>query len=342
MMLSATVNTLLQFAAARWAIAIAFFIAWTSILLLVKRLCLSAARRYAIGRPRLQHLEVFLSALSPSLTIAIVAVGVAIAAQVWQMPPRWQADIDLLVMGGMVAALVVFADQVTRLWLHREAVRQPLFDEGYGIVSGAIRGVIIALGILMFLESAGISIGPLLASLGIGSLAIALGLQETVKNMFSGFFVIADKPLVVGDFVKLESGQEGQLVKLGWRSSKFQMLSDSVVIVPNSKLVDSIVTNYRANDGEIAVAVDFGVLSINDPALVERIAQEVALEVMRTVEGGVPNFKPCVRFQGITGNVMNLSVVMRATSSESIRAVRHEFVKGVLARFLREGVKSPA
>jgi small-conductance mechanosensitive channel len=341
MMFSATTNTLLQFAAARWALAIVFFIAWTAILQLVKRLSLRVARNYAVGRPRLQHLEVLVAALAPSLTIAIISSGIAIAAQIWQMPPRWQTDINLLVMAGMVAALVVFADQVTRLWLRRQAVRQPLFDESYGIVSGAIRGVIIALGILMFLQGAGISIGPLLASLGIGSLAIALGLQETVKNMFAGFFVIADKPLVVGDFVKLESGQEGQLVKLGWRTSKFQMLTDSIVVVPNSKLVDSIVTNYRANDGEIAVAVDLGVLSTNDPVLVERIAEEVALEVMRTVEGGVPKFKPDVRFHGVTGNVTNLSVTMRATSSESIGAVRHEFIKRVLARYLHEGIKTP-
>ena len=95
-----------------------------------------------------------------------------------------------------------FADRIARLWLRREATRYPLFAEGYGIVTGAVRGVIIALGLLMFLESVGISIGPLLASLGIGSLAIALALQETVKNMFSGFFLIADQVDFIGFVIR--------------------------------------------------------------------------------------------------------------------------------------------
>jgi small-conductance mechanosensitive channel len=341
-MMSQPNKALLQFAAARWVIAIGVFIAWTAVLLLVKRVLLRTAARCFTGHPKLQQIEALLAALSPAISIVIVASGAAIGAQVWQMPPHWQADIDILVMGGMIAALVVFADRMTHLWLRSGAARYPLFNESYGIVTGAIRGLIIALGVLMFLQSAGVSIGPILASLGIGSLAIALGLQETVKNMFSGLFVIADKPLVVGDFVKLETGQQGQLIKLGWRSSKFMMLNEGTVVVPNSKLVDSILTNYRASDGEIALTVDLAVLASNDLARVEHVTQEVADEVMRTVDGAVPEFKCSIRFSEQVGSATSLSVIMRAKSAEVISEVRHELVKRVLARYQREEIKTPS
>jgi len=137
-----------------------------------------------------------------------VVSGIAIAAQIAPLPGVWRADVAIIVTGGIIGAVVIFADKICRLWLQLAAARHPLFADGYGLVTGAVRGIIIALGLLMFLQSVGISIGPLLASLGIGSLAIALAGQETVKNLLSGFFLIADKPMEVGDYVKLQSGEE--------------------------------------------------------------------------------------------------------------------------------------
>jgi small-conductance mechanosensitive channel len=333
-------NRLLQMAGSRWVIAASVLAGWIIILLGLKRGLLAMSRR-AIQQPHLQHLAPLIDAVSPALTVAIVVTGIEVAAQIAPLPQAWGADIAIIVTGGVIAALVVFADKICRLWLRRAAARYALFAEGYGLVNGAVRVTIIALGLMMFLQNVGISIGPLLASLGIGSLAIALALQETVKNMFSGVFLIADKPLEVGDYVKLQSGQEGQLFKLGWRSSKFRMLTSEVVVVPNSQLVDSIVTNYRAPDGDVAVTIDLAVLNSNDPAHVERIAQEVAHEALAAVTLDRSSYEPEVLFQGISGNLINLTVLIHAPSSDLIAAVRSEFIKRVLARFAQEEIKLP-
>ncbi|MBV8359995.1 MAG: mechanosensitive ion channel [Deltaproteobacteria bacterium] len=309
---------------------------WIIVLLGLKRVLLSLFRR-----PHLQHLASLVDAIAPALTLAIVVSGIEIAAQIAPLSQGWRSDIAIIQTGGVVAALIIFADKISRLWLRHAATRYSLFTEGYGLVTGAVRGIIIALGLLMFLESVGISIGPLLASLGIGSLAIALASQETLKNMFSGVFLIADKPLEVGDYVKLESGQEGQLFELGWRSSKFRMLTSEVVVVPNSQLIDSIVTNYRAPDGRVAISIDFAVLNSNDPARVERVVLEVAHETMASVASERSSYEPEVLFRGINGNLINLTVLIHARSSDSIAAVRSEFVKRALARFASEDIKLP-
>jgi small-conductance mechanosensitive channel len=323
-----------------WIIAACLLAGWIIVLLGLKRVSTALIGRLT-NRPQFQHLTSLVDAVASALTIAIVVSGIVVAAQAAPLPKVWRADVAIVVTGGWIAALVVFADKILQLWLRREASRYPLFAGGYGIVTGAVRGIIVALGVLMFLDSVGISIGPLLASLGIGSLAIALALQETVKNMFSGFFLIADKPLDVGDYVKLQSGQEGQLFKLGWRSSKFRMLTNEVVVVPNSQLVDSIVTNYRASDGDLAVSVDLGVLNSNDLPHVERIVREVAREVMASIGADGSDYDPQVLFQGVSGNLVNLTVLLHTRSSDAIGMVRSEFIKRTLARFAREEIKLP-
>ena len=335
------VNSILHLDGSWWAIAAGVLAAWVIILLALKR-ALLAVFRWLLRDTQLQYITPLIDALGPALTIAIVVSGFAISAQIAPLSEVWRSDVEIVLKGGMVAALVIFTDRICRFWLRRSATRYPLFDEGYGIVTGAVRGIIVALGLLMFLESVGISIGPLLASLGIGSLVVALALQETVRNMFSGFFLIADKPLEVGDYVKLQSGQEGQLFELGWRSSKFRMVTSEVVVVPNSKLIDSIVTNYRASAGEVAVAIDLAVLNSNNPVHLERVVREVGREVMASVGPGGSDREPQVLFQGISGNLINLTVLLHSRSSETIGTVRSEFIKRALARFAREEIKLPA
>jgi len=334
------VTRLLHLVESRWVLAATVLAGWVLVLLGLKRAFLALFSRLT-QRSQLQHLKSVIDSVAPALTIVIMVSGVEIAAQTAPLSEVWRADVTIVTMGGWVAALVIFADRISRLWLRRAAPRYPLFAGGYDIVTGAVRGIIVALGLLMFLESVGISIGPLLASLGIGSLAIALALQETVKNMFSGFFLIADKPLEVGDYVKLQGGQEGQLFKLGWRSSKFRMLTNEVVVVPNSQLIDSIVTNYRASDGDIAVAIDLAVLNSNNPAHVERVVQEVAREVMAAVSPDGSGYEPQVLFQGISSNLINLTALIHTRSGDSIATVRSEFIKRLLARFAREEIKLP-
>ncbi len=339
-MLAHLTASISRWADSQWLVAAVVLAGWIFVLSILKQAAVILSHR-VVKWPRLRILSVLIDAIAPEATLLIVVSGIEIAAQTASLGEPWRSDVRAVVIAGFVAALVIFADRIVRLWLRRAAAWYPLFSDGYGLVTGAVRGIIIALGLLMFLESVGISIGPLLASLGIGSLAIALALQETVKNTFSGFFLIADKPLEVGDYVKLQSGQEGQLFKLGWRSSKFRMLTNEVVVVPNSQLVDSIVTNYRIADGSIGIPIDLAVLNSNDPAHVERVVREVARETMSSVSANGTDHEPYVLFRGMSGNLINLTVLVQAPSSDLIGDLRSEFIKRALARFAREEIRLP-
>jgi len=174
---------------------------------------------------------------------------------------------------------------------------------------------------------------------GLGSLAIALALQETVKNTLSGFFVVIDKPLEVGDYVKLSSGQEGWLTQLGWRSSKFRMMNDNIVVVPDSQLVDAILTNLRAPDGALSVEVDPNVAAEADLQQVESVTREAASEAMKYANDNGSKFAPSVYFQNASGNSFGLTVFLRVAESAAIERVRHEFVKRVTESYRQKDIR---
>lgn len=121
------------------------------------------------------------------------------------------------------------------------------------------RIIIFAIGILIILNSLGISITPILATLGVGGLAVALALQDTLSNLFSGFHIAIARQIRVGDYVKLDSGEEGYIADINWRTTKIKMLPNNVALVPNEKLTKAIITNYYLPDKEMAVLINLGV-----------------------------------------------------------------------------------
>ena len=109
------------------------------------------------------------------------------------------------------------------------------------------------------LNGLGLSITPMLTALGVGGLAVALALQDTLANLFAGVYITIAGQIRVGDYLRLDSGQEGYVADIGWRSTRIRMLPNNLVLVPNAKLSQAIVTNYYLPDRELAVLVEVGV-----------------------------------------------------------------------------------
>ncbi len=225
----------------------------------------------------------------------------------------------------------------TRL-LRASADRVEFLRTAGGIVQGVVRGIILGLGLLMVLDTLGFSITPLLASLGIGSLAVALGLQDTLANCFAGLYIVADHPIQVGDFVRLESGQEGYVTHIGWRSTRVRMLANNLVVLPNSKVISSVLTNYSRPDQELAVLVELRVPSVSDLGQIERVTGAVAKQIMQAIPGGVPGFEPFVRYHTVGESGIEFTVILRARQFEDQYLIKHEFIKALLARYRQEGI----
>jgi len=146
---------------------------------------------------------------------------------------------------------------------------------------------IIIVGVIIVLGVAGIEITPLLASLGVAGLAIALALQETLANFFSGIYIIADKTFGVGDAIQLSSGELGRVEKIGTRSTRIKTFDNTVVTLTNDQIAKSRVINLSAANEIIRSKVSVGVGYNSDPDQVKDLLEKIAREQEKVVKDSV-------------------------------------------------------
>ncbi|MEW6203168.1 MAG: mechanosensitive ion channel domain-containing protein, partial [bacterium] len=173
-----------------------------------------------------------------------VAVGIYLGVAISELPERHiyylGKTINVIVLFSITVALANLAGMIFKDYIHKSGL--PILTTG--ITYGILKGTIYIIGLLIILNILGISITPLITALGVGGLAVALALQDTLANLFAGIHILMEKSVRVGDFVKLETGQEGYVEDITWRTTRIKMLPNNMVIIPNSKLSQSIVTNY--------------------------------------------------------------------------------------------------
>lgn len=203
------------------------------------------------------------------------------------------------------------------------------------------RVVILVVGVLIALDKIGVAITPILTALGVGGLAVALALRDTLENLFAGFHILATKQIKVGDYIRLQSGEEGFVEDITWRNTILRQPANNLIIVPNSKLSTSIIINFHMPQPEMNVIVSVGVSYDSDLEKVERVTLEVAREVQKEVEGGVPDFEPRIRLMSFGDFSINFNVILRAKDFESQHPLRHEFIKRLKKRYEQEGIKIP-
>lgn len=240
----------------------------------------------------------------------------------------------------ILATTFVGAGAATRL-IRSLAVAQAGLAASTSIFEHITRIVVVAVGLLVLLQTLGVSIAPLLAALGVGGLAVALALQDTLSNLFAGLHILASKKVVPGDYVRLDSGEEGYVVDITWRNTTIRQLPNNLVIVPNAKLASAIVTNFHQPVQELSVLVDVGVSYASDLEKVEQVTSEVGAEVMREVPGGVPEHEPFIRYHTFDESSIGFTVILRAREFTDQFLLKHEFVKRLHRRYESEGIEIP-
>ncbi|HVL90155.1 MAG TPA: mechanosensitive ion channel family protein, partial [Actinomycetota bacterium] len=203
------------------------------------------------------------------------------------------------------------------------------------------RLIVFIVGFLVLLQTFGVSITPMLTALGVGGLAIALALQDTLANLFAGLQLLAAKKVRLGDFIRLDSGDEGEVIDINWRNTSLRQLPNNIVIVPNSRLATAIITNFHMPQTEMAVVFQMGVAYDTDLEHVERVTIEVATETMREVPGAIRTFEPFVRYHTFGDSSINFSVILRCQSYTEQYLLKHEFVKRLHKRYRDEGIEIP-
>jgi len=209
------------------------------------------------------------------------------------------------------------------------------------IFTNLTRIFVFLIGILIIFNSLGISITPILTGLGIGGLAVALALQETLTNLFAGLQIIASKQIRPGDYIRLGSGEEGFVVDINWRNTTVRELSNNLNIIPNSHISKTIIKNYFLPEKISSVLVQVGVAYESDLEKVEKITIEVAREVMREIPGGISDFEPFTRYHTFGDSSINFTVILKAKEFVDQYILKHEFIKRLHKRYQSAGITIP-
>jgi small-conductance mechanosensitive channel len=202
--------------------------------------------------------------------------------------------------------------------------------------------VVATIGLLILLNTLGISIAPILTALGVGGLAVALALQDTLSNLFGGFYVSLAGHVRVGDYVKLGSGEEGYVTDISWRSTTLRALPNNLIVVPNAKLAQAVVTNYNLPEKRMSVLIPVGVGYGSDPDEVERVLVEEAIQGAAHIEGLLSDPPPFVRFMpGFGESSLDFTLICQVSEFVDQYLVQHEMRKRILKRFRKEGIEIP-
>ncbi len=322
-----------------WPLAIfvgTFIAGWV-----VRRLVLKALRAWT-SRTQSPAGRVLGESLSGPLLIWAAILALHVALQSSTLPGKatdWGATtLFVLWIATLTLMCMRSARDLIRLYGSKMAGAMPVATLTQNLAQIAV----VILGVLVLLDHFQVSITPMLTALGVGGLAVALAMQDTLSNLFGGFYVAVAGQVRLGDYIKLNTGEEGYVTDIGWRSTTIRNLGNSMIIVPNAKLAQAIVTNYDLPEKRMSAMLEVRVSYDCDPDHIQRVLLDIAARGAREIPGMLADPAPSVTFDpGFGDSALGLTLNYQVAEFASQFSVRDELRKRIFRRFREEGIRIP-
>ena len=310
--------------------------------LLARRALLPSLARLAAKTPRGID-DVLLDSLKRPIPLWFLLGGLFVATRSIGERAPWTPALETVLVVVLIASVTLWAANLVARLLNLEGASEPggKPPAATGVVRNVARIAVLIVGGLALMSTLGISVTPVLTTVGLGGLAVALGLQQTLSNLFAGVQIVLEGNIRAGDWVKLESREQGRVEDIHWRTTRVKTLFNNFVVIPNSRLAGSVATNYHLPATSFIILIDVGVHPASDLDHVERVTCNVARSIMTTVPGGVPDFEPFVRFTAFGESSIDLHVILKVRDYTDQFLVKHEFIKALTRGFATEGIVMP-
>ncbi len=278
-------------------------------------------------------------ALSRYLVLWMACLGVELLPFFVAIPPEhWvkiHKTLDCILIFSVGLALADFLIVLLREKMGRGPIDLPATT----LTVNLVRILVMIIAILMVFSILGIAIAPLLTALGIGSLAVALGLQDTLSNLFAGIYILTSRIIQIGDYIKLETGQEGFVVDVGLRTIHLKTLSSMMIYVPTAKASQSVLTNLAHPTPDFSTPVEVHVDYGNDLEKVEQVTLETAKDVMEKMNAPPDQQPATVRFHSFGDSGIEFTVYLRAPEINLRLLLVHEFIKALTKNYRDAGIR---
>ncbi|HDR72716.1 MAG TPA: mechanosensitive ion channel [Methanoculleus sp.] len=291
--------------------------------------------------------DILVLAVGRPLIIAIFVVSLYMAVGVVELPAGYEWIRNSKYLGAffiLLGAWVVstFAQSVLALYGSWMAARieGDLDDRIIAFLEHAARYIIWFIAFLLVLSYLGIDITPLIAGAGIFGLAIALAAQDLISNFFGGALILIDKPFKMNDRVKIE-GYLGDVISIGPRSTRIQTLDHQLLTIPNSKIANSIITNYAMPDIKLKIKIPVSVAYGSDVRKVKEILLEIGNEAARASDYVLLDPAPSVYFLEFGASSLDFMMVLWARQFNMAWDVKDHINYCINERFVAEGIEIP-
>jgi small-conductance mechanosensitive channel len=269
--------------------------------------------------------------------ISVLLFGVFAALRLFDSPRIF----DLLLLTLLVVIWALTALKVSSLsfeYLSRLIPGEGNAGQGFAPLLKNITVVFFfALGVMGVLTVWDVSITPLLASAGLAGAAVAFAAKDTISNFLGGVSILVDRPYTVGHYIVLDSGERGEVVDIGLRSTRIKTRDDILIAVPNSLMANSKIINESAPVKRFRVRIPVGVAYGSDLKKVETILLGAA-----AANAGVEKYpEPRVRFRTFADSSLNFELLCWAADPEMRGRITHELNTAVYGQFEAGGVKIP-
>ena len=308
---------------------------------IVGRVILRALRGWA-ERTGSRPGRILADALRGPLAIWCVILAVHLAIQLSEIPSRYTQWSARTLAALWVLSLTLMFMKVSRNLVRHYGDQVPGALPVSTLTETLVQLIVLILGILIILNQIGFSITPILTALGVGGVAVALALQDTLSNLFSGFYISVARQVRLGDYIRLDGGQEGYVTDISWRSTTIRSLANNLIVVPNSKLGQAIVTNYNLPEKRMGVGLQVNVSLDCDLEQVERVLFEIGKAAAGQIPGMLAEPAPSVAFDpGVGEFSVGVSLNYQVAEFASQFAVRNELRKRIFLRFREERIQTP-
>ena len=201
--------------------------------------------------------------------------------------------------------------------------------------------IVIVVGVVFILQDLGYPIGPLIGALGIGGLAAALAFKDTLENLFSGIQIIVSRKIRPGDYIKLGSGDSGQVVDISWRETTVKDFTNNLLIVPNAQIANSMITNYNLPHNDIYVELLMGVGYESDLDHVENVVRDIAKSVYEEAIGEPMETEAGFYYLGFGDSSIDFKIKIMVKEFGHRMKVQHPLIKTIHKRFMAENINIP-
>ena len=288
---------------------------------------------------------ILIQAVRWPLNVGVLVLGIYLSLTITlDLPEVVQGIIDIVAQAsGALLFVVLFGRLVSRGmdWAIEEQgkrVHRTVDPRLLLMLRRVLVALIYGLGLLLVINTLGIPISPLIAGLGLGGVAVALAIQPTLSNLFAGTYVMTEGAVSPGDYIEMEGGIAGYVLDVGWRSTRLRTWSNNLVVVPNARFAETIITNYYEPEPPVNVYLTCGVSYSSDLARVEAVSMDVMNQVLETSPHGVKEYGAYFGFDNFGESNVDFWLFVQAKDRLASFELRSELINELHSRFDEEGI----